>query len=136
MAEFHRAPSLIRVLKFALAASSAKLSWETIKGLLGISVFQSMWRPPQKQRHQKGPATSNLPSFPQMMMHWDYVDEIKGARKFVITPQARLMTDQEYKTDYTIAIAEKILMKPVVLFEVKKCVSANLQTAKAKDRPS
>ena len=70
-----------------------------------------------------------MPSFPQMLTQWKYLDEMydeagklpflatllgdalelypnKGKRKFVIIPQARLIPSQEYKTDYAVAVVE------------------------------
>ena len=124
---FPQTPPLIRVLKCALAPSSAKLGWDTVMGLLGMTTFQTKWTPAPKNRPAGG-GCGRLATFDQFKQYWEFVDEMydvagklpllamflsgalhlypKGTKKFSIRPQARLMRDCEHKTDYVIAIAE------------------------------
>lgn len=171
-------PPLIRVLKCSLAPSSAKLGWDTIMGLLGMTTFQSKWKPTQTSK-PAGAGCGRLATFDPFKQYWEFVDEMydeagklpllamllsgalhlyprKATKRYSVLPQARPMKSTEYKTDYAIAIAEvslcrnctlvhvdihlpytsvfqKISMRYIVLFEVKKTVSTNLHTASARD---
>ena len=94
---------------------------------MGMTTFQTKWKPALKNRPAGG-GCGRLATFDQFKQYWEFVDEIydeagklpllamllsgalhlypKGTRKFSILPQARLMRDCEYKTDYVIAISE------------------------------
>ena len=119
---------LFDILKLSLPPSSDKLSWDTVKGLLGLAVFQSAWKPPPKRR-QPVTAPRNIPSFAHLRTQWKYLDEMydkagklpilttllgdalelypnKRKKTFSIIPQARLIPNNDFKTDYAMAVVE------------------------------
>lgn len=119
------------------------MSWEIVAGLLGLVVTQTKWKPaittpPPTGRH-------NIQSFPLFELHSRFVDENydeagklpllsillvealetyerKGSKEFVIIPQARLPKTNEYKTDYAIALIEKVAADAV-----SYCLNCTLQ---------
>ena len=119
----------MRVLKCSLAPSSVLLNWETIAGLLGLSIAQTKWKPPHQGLPPTVAAPVHVAAFEQMAVYWSFVDEMydeagklplisillanslhlyrqRQGKEFSIIPQARLVTGSEYKTDYAVVIAE------------------------------
>lgn len=133
--EFVVGPPLIRGLKCTIAPSSPGLSWETVAGLLGITILQGRWKPVLKPAPKPSPnnqttgRTYILPSIEALKIYSDYVEEMydeagkfpllsnllvdalhvyprKGSRIFTIIPQSRLLKGHEYKSDYVVAVVE------------------------------